>query len=65
MAIPADGSYAHVPAVHAQNVRTGEIPDITYNPNPNTNIPYSTHSIAQAKADATSAAHATINTGGK
>lgn len=28
-------------------------PDITYNPNPNTNIPYSTHSATQAQQLAT------------
>lgn len=37
------------PMQHAQKLAQPMPPDITYNPNPNTNIPYSTHDSNQAR----------------
>lgn len=57
----AGGSY-HIPVHNSGHGQPNFPPDVTYNPNPNTDVPYSTHSKAVAKA---LAVDRTGNTGGR
>lgn len=40
---------AHVQGVQSVSSGSNSVPDITYNPNPNTNVPYSAHTPALAR----------------